>query len=497
MRWSLLPLLLSVLLPLDVSALPARPQEPGQGESLLGTWDGSYEPAGIVGADPCSLLVAADEAGGLRAELVLPGERHALGGAFEAASGLLRLAGPDGQGALELHLVEETLVGQGHEGTWVSGFHLRRTSADWLERDHSLRVVELASKERPEDFARIGLASETGLRLDELVRALAERQRLVGLSIACVVDGRVVDVRSLGWEDFFADVPAGAETRYRWASISKPLTATTALRLAAAGRFDLDGDVRSWVPEYPDQGVRITPRLILCHQSGIVHYAGAVRTWREYDEPHPFEHLVNGLDLFRESPLLAAPGERYSYSTHAYTLLGLALERAGERPFAELVRAQVLEPLGMRTTEPDFPSRDVPHRTRGYHHEGERVLETLDDDVSWKLPGGGWTSTVEDLARFGAGLLGSELLDEVQKTAAWTRQPLADGTPTEAGLGFFLGELKGERLVSHSGGQRCTSTYLALLPERGLAVAVMCNTAGTPMSELALPALGLLLEQDG
>ena len=56
-----------------------------------------------------------------------------------------------------------------------------------------------------------------------------------------------------------------------------------------------------------------------------------------------------------------------------------------------------------------------------------------------------------------------------------------------------VGELDGERLISHSGGQRKASTYLAVLPERGLAVAAMSNTAGAPMGDLARGALRLLL----
>jgi CubicO group peptidase (beta-lactamase class C family) len=108
-----------------------------------------------------------------------------------------------------------------------------------------------------------------------------------------------------------------------------------------------------------------------------------------------------------------------------------------------------------------------------------------------KLPGGGWTSTVADLARFGAGLMGSKLLEEEQAGAV-DAEPARRRQADQVGLGFFVGQLDGERLISHSGGQRKTSTYLALLPERRLAVAAMCNTEGAPMETIALGALRLL-----
>ena len=58
------------------------------------------------------------------------------------------------------------------------------------------------------------------------------------------------------------------------------------------------------------------------------------------------------------------------------------MERAAKKTYPELVRAEVLDPLGMDTTEPDFNSREIPHRTRGYELEGNRLLEVLDDDIS-------------------------------------------------------------------------------------------------------------------
>jgi CubicO group peptidase (beta-lactamase class C family) len=468
---------------------------------LAGTWDGVYEPPGIVGGDPFSLLVEPGEGERVLGSLVLPGGAVRFEGTFDRAQGVLRLAAEvDGERTEgELHLAGEELVGRTRSGPYEWGFRAKHASPRVLERSHAPRVVELDSKERPETFSQVGLETELGFALDDLVRSIASKEKVVGVSVACVVDGQLVDVRSLGWEDFLGGIPASDQTRYRWASISKTLTATAALRLAARGRLDLDRDVRALVPEFPAKEVAgkvvtITPRQILTHQSGIVHYEGALRTWREYEQPHPFEELATGLDLFRSSPLLAAPGTLFSYSTHAWTLLGVAMERAGKERYAELVREQVLAPLGMGSAEPDYPSHAIPHRAKGYERRPDGTLvETFDDDISWKLPGGGWISTVGDLARFGASWIGTGMLDEEQKRAAWTAQVLADGTLTNQGLGYVVGELDGERLISHSGGQRKASSYLAVLPERRLAVAAMSNTQGAPMGEVARGALRLLM----
>jgi CubicO group peptidase (beta-lactamase class C family) len=461
---------------------------------LAGTWDGLIEPPAVTGGDPCSLLVES-AATGVKARLVTSTGAAACEGRFDTARAVLTLSTTlDGNPASgELALRGEQLVGQLASGPWVWGLRLRRVSTELQARDHAARVVELAARECPETWSLVELEPETSFALDELLAATVGKNGLVGVSLACVVDGKLVDVRSRGWEDFHGDVPASDETRYRWASISKPLTSVACARLVARGEFDLEADVRQLVPEFPDKGATIRARDILCHQSGITHYQGARRTWREYEGAHPFEELACGLDLFAESPLRFTPGAEFAYSTHAWTLLGVALERASKKRYHELVRELVLEPAGMKTTEPDFRSHAIAHRSKGYEKDAAgRLLETFEDDIAWKLPGGGWTSTVGDLARFGGALLGSTLLDDAQKTQLWSEQRAADGKATGMGLGFALGTLDKDRLISHSGGQRKASTFLALLPERGLAVAAMCNTEGAPMGELAQAVLRIL-----
>jgi serine beta-lactamase-like protein LACTB, mitochondrial len=465
-------------------------------EALVGTWDGLVEPPGITGGDPCALWIDGGDAQHLKGRVATVSGETPFEGSFDAARNVLALhmTLEDAETRGELALRGQDLVGHLRGGRVEWGLRLHRASAEILPRELAPRVVDLSGKERPQTWSMVDeLDTDTALALDELLTKTVDQYGVVGVSLACVVDGKLIDVRSQGWEDALADVPASDLTHYRWASISKPLTSVAIARQVARGGFDLDADVRMLVPEFPDKGVTIHPRDILRHQSGITHYEGALRTWREYDSEYPFEQLVNGLDLFKESPLRFAPGAQYSYSTHAWTLLGLALERAGKKPYPELVRALVLEPAGMQSTEPDFRSHAIPHRSKGYERDAsDRLVETLDDDVAWKLPGGGWTSTVGDLARFGAALIGSELLDAAQKEALWTKQKTSDGAETDMGLGFFLGELDGDRLVSHSGGQRKASTFLAILPERRLAVAAMSNTNTAPMEDLALEALRLL-----
>ena len=92
---------------------------------------------------------------------------------------------------------------------------------------------------------------------------------------------------------------------FRWASISKSLTAVAAMQLWERGDLDLKREARRYVPEFPDKGTTIRVWHLLCHQGGIVHYTNGkvIQTKRNYPMAHPFENVIFALDTFRESPL--------------------------------------------------------------------------------------------------------------------------------------------------------------------------------------------------
>lgn len=314
--------------------------------------------------------------------------------------------------------------------------------------------------------------------VDEAVLAEIERQDLVGVAIGVIREGEVAYTAGYGLADRERRVPVTTETMFRWASISKPVTAIAAMQLVEAGRLDLEGDVRDLVTEFPDKGVPITTEQLLSHMSGIVHYSNGpvVRTQRDYDTPHPYQSVILALDTFAQSPLVAEPGKRYSYSTHAYILASAVVERAGEGTFWEQVRARICEPLGLTTLQPDYQWVDIANRAVGYRRLADRVLRSTDTDVSWKLGGGGFISNVGDLARFAAAVMTHELVDEAISQDMWTARLDRQGQSRGYGLGFSVSG-EGRRLrVAHNGAQEKTRTRMVFYPNQRHGVVVMTNS---------------------
>lgn len=319
---------------------------------------------------------------------------------------------------------------------------------------------------------------EFASRIDAAVEAEMERQHAVGAAVGIIRDNRIVYLKGHGLADRSSGTPVATDSMFRWASISKPLTALRAMQLWEQGRLDLDADIRTYVPEFPDKGVKITMRQLLGHQGGIVHYSNGpvIRTERSYEEEHPFESVIPALNAFRESPLVNAPGEKYAYSTHGYILASAVVERAGKERFADQVKREIAGPLGMKTVQPDHQWVDIPNRASGYRKVGPLYVPSLNRDVSWKLGGGGYISSIDDLARLARGLLRKKLVSPDTSALMWAPQTLSSGAATRYGLGFFIDGAGENFRVSHGGSQEKVKTWMGIYPHRGTGVVLMCNS---------------------
>ncbi|MFC1783538.1 serine hydrolase domain-containing protein [Planctomycetota bacterium] len=328
---------------------------------------------------------------------------------------------------------------------------------------------------QPINLAPFAQASE----VDEIVWAEMEDQQIVGTAVGLIKDGKIVYLKGYGWADRENNTAVTRNTMFRWASISKTVTAVAAMQLAEQGKLDLDKDIREYVPEFGDKGEVITTRQILCHQGGITHYSNnIIKTRRAYDQDHPYEDVVLALDTYKETPLVAQPGEKYSYSTHAFILLSAIIERAGNQKFADQVHERIVKRLGMRTLQPDYQWNEIPNRTIGYRRDRQtkEIVRSTDTDVSWKLGGGGLISNIDDLARFAEAMINTELISKETEEMIFTVQKNNAGEDTRYGLGFRLSGEGEDLQVSHSGSQEKTKTYMAFYPRQGTGVVVMCNS---------------------
>ena len=311
------------------------------------------------------------------------------------------------------------------------------------------------------------------------------RQRLVGLGVGVVMQGTVAWLGGFGYADKEAGTLLDPTVhQLRWASIAKTVNGTLAARLAVGGRLELDAEARTLWDQAP---IGPTVRQLLTHTGGVMSYTdGSVNPVpplsKQFD-PGVNTGFLWALERWVAEPLVAVPGTAFRYSTLGHNLAGAAIGLAGGEPGepADLswhtsVRL-MLHGTPAEGVGPDKEWAPRPHRAEGYRLADDgSVVPSAKVDVSWKAPGGGLISTVQELAAWCALLAGDTLLPPEAKAIAWAPTPLADGTLSDYGLGFGLGERDGRKTVEHDGGQEKARTRLVLYPDEGLCFVAMTNT---------------------
>ncbi|HWZ63205.1 MAG TPA: serine hydrolase domain-containing protein [Steroidobacteraceae bacterium] len=324
--------------------------------------------------------------------------------------------------------------------------------------------------------------AERDARLDALVTEALRAQQIPAITVAAASADRMLYSRAFGSADLENSVAASPATLIRTASIAKPITAVAAMTLVEAGKLDLDAPVQTYCPPFPPKQWPITTRELLSHTSGIRHYNPG-----EPEYTHHYRFMADGFAIFAADPLLFRPGTAWQYSTYGYTVAGCAIEGAAGERFADYVAAHVLEPAGMSHTRVDDAREIVPHRARGYQKVDSQVQNAELMDSSYKIPGGGYVTTAEDLARFAQALLDGKLVKPATLAQMWTPSPVSG--KESYGLGFHL--LEGGKFVTHTGGQAGTTTVLLIVPAQRFSIAILANMNGALLSDL----LGALLAQ--
>ena len=304
-------------------------------------------------------------------------------------------------------------------------------------------------------------AEPNDLRVDRfrlLLDADRERLKIPGLSAVILEHGKVLWTQGFGYANVEHRVPATSDTLDHLASVTKTFTAILVLQLAEQGKLDLDAPVSRYVPEIQDD--RILIRHLLSHTSE------------------------------------GTPGEKFSYNPERFEHLKAILEQVSGKPLRVLFVETFLEPLAMRDS---VPGPDVADDAQTWAVLGEANLERWRQSVaklaqpytyygdgevlrtSWP-PADFWASagllsTVRDMAKFDAAVDRHAFLGEAMQSRAWTPFLSNAGQPLAQGLGWYITDYRGTRLVWHFGhwGTGFSAMYVKI-PAQRLTLVMLANS---------------------
>jgi CubicO group peptidase (beta-lactamase class C family) len=224
--------------------------------------------------------------------------------------------------------------------------------------------------------------------------------RLPAVSIAVIHKGQVHWARA--WGEARPGVSATTETRFSAGSISKPVGALGALRLAEARGISIDADLRPmlqrWQPAAEDGAPRYTLRRLLSHSASLsTHGFGGYAM----DAPLPtLEQILDGLPPANSQAVrpLEPPVPGFKYSGGGSTIVQLWVEEQTGLPYAQAMQTWVLTPLGMTQSSFEQPPREA-LALHAFSHQGVGRPEPGGWRVYPEMPAAGLWSTPSDLAR--------------------------------------------------------------------------------------------------
>jgi CubicO group peptidase (beta-lactamase class C family) len=321
------------------------------------------------------------------------------------------------------------------------------------------------------------LGADVQSRLDEVARASGVPGAVLGL-----LTPEGTEVFATGLLNVGTGVEATPDSLFQVGSITKVYTATMILQLVDEGRVTLDDAVARHVPGLrlgaAEATEAVTIRQLLDHTSGI-----------DGDQFADFGRGDDCLERFVAAmstlPQLAAPGALFSYSNAAYVLAGRLVELLDGVVYDKALARRIFEPLGMRSSTL-LADDAILHRVAAGHVGHGRSVTVA---TRWALPRslgpcGLICQSMGDLLRFARLHLESGRIEggtEVLSTAAATAMcaPSVELPPYSGaaswGLGWAIYDWAEQPVVGHDGGTIGQGAYLRLLPERGLAVALVAN----------------------
>ena len=309
-----------------------------------------------------------------------------------------------------------------------------------------------------------------------------DKEQFPGMAVAVWQGGEMLWSEGYGFANIEQKIPVDpASSLFRIGSVSKTLTAAGLMLLKQEGLIDLDAEVQQYVPEFGKKRYPVRLRHVAQHLGGIRHYRGM-----EFAMNQHFPTVRAGLSIFVKDSLLHEPGSKYAYSSYGWNLISAAMETASGTEFLEFMNTRIFRPFGMHRTFADDNTQEIANKVTFYQKSGDRHIETMVVDNSYKWAGGGFLSTAYDLVAFGQHILSEKTLSSETLEESWTSGMTNDGQRTDYGIGWATNaDDRGRKWVGHSGGSVGGTTMFLMYPEEQLIVVVLVNQSGAAVREIA------------
>jgi CubicO group peptidase (beta-lactamase class C family) len=342
---------------------------------------------------------------------------------------------------------------------------------------------------------QISVSAQNKVRQIDEVMSLYHKYQQFNGSVLVADNGKVIYKKGFGSANMEWNIPNEPDTKFRLGSITKQFTAALILQLVEQGKIKLDGKVSDYLTDYrKDTGARMTIHQLLSHTSGVPNYTAQPGFFANVSR-NPFK-VDDFVKQYASGDLEFEPGAKFNYSNSGYFLLGDIIEKVTGKSYEQVLKENILDPVGMKNTGYDHYGTVLSKRAAGYIKTPNGYENAPYLDMSIPFAAGSIYSTVEDLFLWDQALYGEKILSAASKELMFK--------PNLENYGYGFGIRKASLgpnkiavpVIEHNGGiNGFSTTILRLVGDKRLIVLLDNTSQGRYLDGMALAITNILYDQ--
>ncbi len=353
-------------------------------------------------------------------------------------------------------------------------------------------------------FPQVGYSQTTGrpavadqTKALQAIEQKAEARRIElgipGIALVIVKDDKIIYDKGLGYKDLEKKLPVTPDTEFAIGSATKAFTALTVLMAQDEGKLSLDDSPKKYLPYFkmydPDTDKNITIRDLMCHSSGLNRTDLAMITGK-----------LNRAELIEVAGMAkptAKLREKFQYQNIMFTAAGEIASVVEKQPFDRLIMDRIFKPLGMTNSTVSMKQmQSTKDHSFGYSYnfDTKETTRLPFRDIDEVAPAGSINSSSRDMAKWlrfvlDGGVENGKRLVSEKGYEEWLKPQMKIAGTSSYGLGWFLQQWNGLKVVQHGGNIDGFNSLVAMIPEKRLGFVLLTNVSASSLGSELMPVV--------
>jgi CubicO group peptidase (beta-lactamase class C family) len=313
-------------------------------------------------------------------------------------------------------------------------------------------------------------------QIDHILKEVMESSNIPGIAVGIAVGDEINYTNVFGYANMECETDLQINSIWHLCSISKQFSTVACLKLVEENKISLEDKISKYLENLPNEYLNITIFNLLSHTSGIKDYLNEKNLYGfEWEK-------VKG-QVFADT-LNFEPGDSWSYCNTGFWIVAKIIEKVTGMDYNTYLTHEFFNKLQMSKTQRISGEKIIESRVHGYEYKNDTYCNSIEDIHLYKGQGDGdLLSTLNDLLKWNLALTKGNILTKKSMLKLWTPTKLNNGKALEIspnsginyGLGWFINDINGEKVVWTPGSGFGFSTASLYVPDYDLIIIIFCN----------------------